>query len=356
MKRVKLIVLAALVAVTGVFSTLQVSNALADDTGSSSALSIAPKKNYLIEPGKSVDDTLTVRNLDDTEDLTLTLRVIDFSYTGDDGTPKLLLDQNAPQTTWSLKSYLTVPETVTIPAGASKQVPISVAMPANLGAGSYYSAVLYSTGAPNGGNVGLAASGVTLVFVSVPGLVNENLALQKFGAYHEKTSTKDAGYSFITATMPLTLGYTLKNEGNVTESPVGSIKLKYMFGQETDINDINPVGSLALIGQTRTFTACIKLKTVTSNSDPTKNTCVDPGLWPGMYTASLDAFYGQNGNNTQEIVKNATFWYLPWWFVITFLIVLIIVAFFVWRVVVRIQSAFGGGSKRPKRRAPFRRR
>ena len=96
MKRFKSIVMAALALVVASAYALPSTPALAQ---SSSALSIAPKKNYVIEPGKSVDDKLIIRNADKVKPLELTLRVVDFSYTDRGGTPKLFLDPNAEQTT-----------------------------------------------------------------------------------------------------------------------------------------------------------------------------------------------------------------------------------------------------------------
>ena len=249
----------------------------------SSALSIAPKKNYVIEPGKSVDDTLTIRNLDTQDSLELRMRVVDFTYMNDSGTPKLLLDPDAAQTTWSLRSFLTVPETVTIAPRSSQSVKMNVKIPAGHGAGSYYSAIVYSTGAPDGGNVGLSASGVTLVFVNIPGDVNEDLKLLNFGAYTAARGDKQAGYVGITMQEPVRMGYTLKNDGNVTESPAGTIIIKDLFGHTYTISSVNPSGSLALIGQSRTFTTCIKQKTADvelSGTTLRPSTC---GAWPSLY-------------------------------------------------------------------------
>ncbi|MCA9334823.1 hypothetical protein KC953_01630, partial [Candidatus Saccharibacteria bacterium] len=181
MKRFKSTIMAAFAVV---FAATYAVPAIPVSAISSSALSIAPKKNYLIEPGESVKDRLTIRNLDTAHSLQLSLRVVDFTFTDDGGTPKLMLDKDAPQTTWSLRPYMTVPEFVEIPAGSSKTLNMSVAIPKGHGAGSYYSAIVYSSGAPgNGGNVGLSASGVTLVFTQIPGKVNEKLTLKDFGVY-----------------------------------------------------------------------------------------------------------------------------------------------------------------------------
>lgn len=351
MKRRISMVMAAFVVMVGLAYMLP---ARPVEAASSASLSIVPKKNYVIEPGESVNDKLTIRNLDPVQPLELNLRIIDFTFTDDGGTPKLMLAQDAPQTTWSLKPFMKVPESVTIPPNSSKTLDMSVEIPANHGAGSYYSAILYSSGPPGeGGNVGLSASGVTLVFTSIPGQVNENLVIEKFGAYTKATANKKAGYVFMTADEPQLLAYTLKNNGNVTEAPVGSITLKDLFGKERTITDINPNGSLALIGQSRTFTSCIEVESANVDfngaSSPTKS-CKSPGLWPGYYTATLEAYYGQNGNRTQELVKTANFWYLPWWFVIAFIIALAIASYYVWKIVRAIRRKFGIQSKKTPRR------
>jgi len=349
MKRFKSIVMVALAFVVAAAYAVPPAQVSAQ---SSSALSIAPKKNYVIEPGKSVEDKLVIRNADSNKQLDLTLRVVDFTYTDNGGTPKLFFDPDAPQTTWSLKPFMTIPETVTIPAGGTKSLDMKVTIPKGHGAGSYYSAIVYSSGGGSGnaggdrsGSVGLSASGVTLVFTQIPGKVSENLTLKKFGAYqNNQNDGAESGYMNFTMKEPFNMAYTLKNNGNVTEAPVGNITLKSMFGQEYTINDVNPTGSLALIGQTRTYTTCIKLKEqdegTRSSSNSTK-TCVSPGLWPGLYTAKLDLFYGQNGNTTQELQGSTWFWYLPWWFILLVVVVLALIAFGIWRITNKVKTARG---------------
>jgi len=343
MKRFKSIALAAFAVfvAVGIFTP-----ALNASAVGSASLSITPKKNYIVEPGKSINDKFTIRNLDNTEPLDLTLRVVDFTYTDNGGTPKINLAEDAPETTWSLRSFLTTPKSVTIPPGQSKTLDLKVSIPAGHGAGSYYSAIVYSTGAPDGGNVGLSASGVTLVFVTIPGKVTEDLQLKKLGLYDPISNSGSLkNYMFVSEKQPMKIGYTLENKGNVAEAPVGSITLKDLFGNETKIEDVNPTSSLALIGQTRTFTTCIKKASQNVDFQGSKavgTTCVDPGLWPGYYSVSLDLFYGQNGNNTQEITGKASFWYLPWWFVIAVIIILLIAAYFIWRLVSKIRNAMYG--------------
>jgi len=342
MKHVKSLVLAAFAVLLSVSYILPATSASAV---SSSALSIAPKKNYVIEPGKSVQDTLTISNLDQAAPLNLSLRVIDFSFTGNGGTPKLLMDASTPQTTWSLRSYLKVPQTVTIEPGKTQQVDLNIAIPKGHGAGSYYSAIVYSSGSGQGGNIGLNASGVTLVFVNIPGKVKENLEFTHLGAYDRSAQGDLDGYHYFNTQAPDTIAYTLKNNGNVVEAPAGNITLRDIFGRTTTINELNPSDSLALIGQERTFMTCIKLKPedVKLGGTTTKSTtCDTSGLWPGYYSVSADLFYGQNGNLTQEVTKVGGFWYLPWWFIAVSIVVLCSAGFYGYRTYNKLRNKFYG--------------
>lgn len=350
MKRFKGIVLATL-AVILVAANIPASSASAQ----SSSLSIAPRKDYVIETGKSVDDTLVIRNLDRVNDLQLYLQVVDFSFQDDSGTPKLLMDVDAEPTPWSLKKFISLPATAKVAAGGTTRIDMKVKVPSNIGAGGFYSAIVYSTSAPSGGNLGLAASGVTLAFVKVPGEVKEDLKIEKFGAY----DPVEKKYTYIATKEPTTMAYTLLNNGNIFEAPVGTITLKSMFGQQYDIKNVNPNKSLALIGQSRTFQACIKLAAEKVDFQGTKadaSTCVSPGLWPGLYTASIDLFYGENGNLTKEITKNVHFWYLPIWFIILLIMLVLVVAFYVWRTIVWMRGGSFKLGGRPQLRKSSRRR
>ncbi len=349
MKRFKGIVLAAL-AIFVVAGSIPAPSASAQ----SSSLSIAPRKDYVIESGDTVNDKLTIRNIDRANDLQLYLQVVDFTFQDDSGTPKILMDTESEPTPWSLRSFVTIPQTAKVPAGGSTTIDMKVKVPSNVGAGGYYSAIVYSTSAPSGGNLGLAASGVTLAFVTVPGEVKEDLTIKRFGAYDAQTKS----FNYFNFSEPQHMAYTLVNNGNIFESPLGTITLKSMFGQQYDIKNVNPSKSLALIGQERTFQACIKLATDKIDFQGEKadaNTCVSPGLWPGLYTASIDLFYGQNGNLTKEITKTVHFWYLPLWFIIVALIIILAAAFYIWRLVVMLRGGSFKIGGRPRTKSRRRR-
>lgn len=346
MKRFKSYILAACAVFVAVAYAAPAPAVSAD----SAALSIVPKKNYQIDPGETINDTLVIRNLDADNPLNLSLRVVDFTFSDDGGTPKLMLDENAEQTAWSLKPFITLPKTISIPAKESRTIDMSVAIPQNHGGGSYYSAIVYSSASPDGGNVGLSASGVTLAFADVTGDINENLKLKEFGPYFYNRETGKSEYRYLMMEQPVNMAFTLKNNGNVTAAPVGSITLKHMFGKEITINEVNPNDSLALIGQTRTYASCIKSETKNvkfEGAETPANSCVTPNLWPGFYSTELNLFYGRNGEQTQDINSTGWFLYMPLWFIIFVLVVLAALGFFIYRLVNKFR---GGSTKKSKRR------
>lgn len=320
----------------------------------SAALSITPRKDYTIEPGKSVNDTLVIRNQDRERPLNLFLRVIDFTFSDDSGAPKLLMAEDAAPTEESLRSFLKVPESVVVEPGGSASVDMSIAIPTNQGGGSYYSAIVYSSSSSEGGNVGLSASGVTLVFTEIPGEGRQNLDLKRLGAYKDASTPTGGEYAYFHTDMPARIAYTLKNEGNVTGRPYGSITIRPLFGKEIVINEINPSSSLALNNQERTFTACIKLKNQEVDFDGSRAeaaTCAEPGLWPGFYSVEMAGYYGRNGSPTKDLTGSSWFLYMPWWFILVLVVALAFVGYHIWKIVRHIRSRGGKAKlkKRPRR-------
>jgi hypothetical protein len=287
----------------------------------SNALTITPRKDYTLQPGQTVTDTLNVTNQDRVNPLRLRLIITDFTSQDESGSPKIL-EENAPRTAWSLKDYIRMPEQVVIEAGATSRIPITLEMPADIGAGSYYSAIEYSavTDAAED-KVNISASGVTLMFVKVPGQMKQLLVFEQFGAFVQGKADDSGSFAGIFfGERPKVMAYRLRNEGNVAESPNAAIEIKNFSGETVyTVSDANPKEQLALRGQTRRFEACIVPETVQQTTDNGIEVdtvvCGDTNFKPGRYTAELTILYGENGNETREITAKATFWYLPWWFV-----------------------------------------
>jgi cbb3-type cytochrome oxidase subunit 3 len=176
------------------------------------------------------------------------------------------------------------------------------------------------------------------MFVTVPGEAREQLNMVQFGAYVDgKDGATGQFKSFFFGSAPEKLAYRLENKGNVAESPVGSIVVKDMFGRQIkSIDSANPKSQLALIGQTRRFEVCLSTKKVEikgpAGQTSEQDVCDKPSLMPGRYTAELAAFYGINSDNNQEIRASATFWYLPAWFIIVVVLLIVAVAFVIYRL------------------------
>jgi len=310
----------------------------------SNGLGITPRKDYTINAGQSISDTLYLSNLSSTRALTVTIKIIDFEAANNSGTPELLIAPNAPQTAWSIKPFITIPSTVSVAAGGSTNIPFTITIPASQGAGSYYSAIEYAAKSIAGqGNVGVAASSASLIFVTVPGKTTELMRLIKYGAFTPSADDQTGQFSnWYFTSAPKELAYLLENEGNVAEQPSGSILLKNIHGKVIrEITNANPNDSLALINQTRRFEACIvagNQKVSSPNGQvATQLICENPKLSPGRYTALLAVYYGLNGNPTQQILATTTFWYLPFWFLIIVLGGLGIVIYVLFKLVHKIR-------------------
>jgi hypothetical protein len=305
----------------------------------SNGLGVSPRKDYSVQQGKSISDTLYISNLSLNQDLQVNMRLVDFGAQNETGAPALQLGENAPETPWSLKPFIKLPKNVSIPAGKSTNVPFTITVPASQGAGSYYSAIEYTAiNAETKAKVNIAASTASLVFVTVPGEAKEQLLLKQFGTYvSDANQTTGKFKSFFFGSTPKEFAYRLQNNGNVAEQPSGSMIIKNMFGRTVkEIEDANSKKQLVLIGQTRRIQTCIKTSVLTSKAptgvETEQTVCDDPGLWPGRYTAQIAMYYGLNGNNTQEIQATTSFWYIPTWSIIAFIVLLIFIGGMIWLI------------------------
>lgn len=304
----------------------------------STGLRINPRTDLTIKPGESQSANLLIANLNKNVPVTVDLSVVDFTASGETGTPSPILKDNVDPTPWSLRPFITIPKSVTLAKGETKYVPFTVTVPNGQGAGSYYSAIKYDPKpAQDKDSVIISGAPMELVFVTVPGKATELLVPKQFGAYVIKDDEKNGHFSSLfIQKQPQKLAYLLENRGTVAESPSGSIVIKNMFGQTVKtIKSANPKANLVLLGQTRRFEVCIDSTTKTMKQDGrdiTVETCRNPGLLPGMYRAQLLLLYGINGSATQQISTSTVFWYLPLWFIGVVLLVLALIAYILYRI------------------------
>ena len=339
--------LAVLVVAIGV-----VASSFGQVNGQSNALQISPRKDYNLQAGQSVEDTLTVTNTNQQAPLNLKLTIVDFQAQDETGAP-LLMRESTDRTAWSLKNFITMPEQVTINPGETSRIPINISVPDDTGAGSYYSAIEYSATGPSSENqVNISASGVTLMFIKVPGQAKQQLTFMQFGAFvPDSTGLNGEFAGLFFKERPRVMAYRLKNDGTIAEQPNATIEIKNSSGDIVyTIEDANPKNQIALRGQIRRFDACISPEDVTQTTEAGQDiqaiVCGDTNFKPGRYTAELSILYGENGNETREITARTTFWYLPWWFigvVIVGIALIVAAGFYLWR---RIQSYRGRKTRR----------
>jgi hypothetical protein len=297
----------------------------------SNGLGVTPKESFTMNAGQQASNVLYLSNLSKTQTLRVKLTVVDFTSQGETGTPKLLQASEEPQTPWSLKPYLTVPDIVTVPPDGNKQIPFTIKLPASIGAGSYYSAIEYTaTAGENQQQVNVAASTATLLFINVPGNVSELLSMKQFGI------TDGKNFKSFWQKQPTFFAYRITNSGDVAEAPAGSLIIKNMFGHiVAKVSNANPKGQIALIKQTRRFTGC-NLKSTAPEEIAKDSNCTSFNLKPGYYSASLAIFYGQNGQPTRQIGATSHFWYLPWGFLLEAIVVIGLVVYFLSRLYHRL--------------------
>jgi hypothetical protein len=292
----------------------------------SNGLGVTPKESFTMKAGQQASNVLYISNLSKTQSLRVKLTVVDFTAQDETGTAKLLQASDQPQTPWSLKPYLTLPDIVSVPPDGNKQIPFTIKLPADIGAGTYYSAVEYTaTAGENQQQVNVAASSATLMFINVPGNVSELLTMKGFGM-------TDNNFKSFFQKQPKSFAYRLTNSGNVAEAPAGSLIIKNLFGHiVAKVSNVNPKGQIALIGQTRRFTGC-NLKSTAPEEIAKDSNCQPFNLKPGYYSASLAVFYGQNGQPTRQIGATGHFWYLPWSFIFEALVVIGLLVYFLSRI------------------------
>jgi hypothetical protein len=295
----------------------------------SNGLGVTPKESFTMKAGQQASNSLFLSNLNKVVPLNVQIKVVDFTALDESGAAKLLQASDQAQTPWSLKPYLTVPDFVTVAPGASKQVPFTIKLPDNVGAGTYYSAIEYVASSGNDKQqVTISASTATLLFINVPGNVSELLSMKSFGMYDPKSSKFQSFFR----SQPEFFSYRITNSGNVAESPAGSVVIKNMFGKTVaNVSNANPKGQLALIGQTRRFQGC-NIKSTQPDELAKDSNCKPFNLSPGYYSATLVVLYGQNGQPTRQIGATSHFWYLPISFLIKVIVGLLVLGYVLHRL------------------------
>lgn len=261
-------------------------------TNSGQALEIGPPVvNLSADPGTTVKATISLRDISSTN-LFVTSSFNDFIAGGEDGTPKILLDDETTSA-YSLKSWVAPISTLTLKPREIKTVTITINVPQNASPGGYYGVVRF-TGTPpdlEGAGVSLSASLGSLILLKVNGDAKEELGVEEFYASHDGRK----GTLFEAA--PIDFTERLKNTGNIQEQPSGLVTVKDMFNNVVATLPINQPPRDILPDSIRKF------------DQPLDETVIGNKILFGLYHADLSVTYGAN---KQTITSSLTFWVIPY--------------------------------------------
>ena len=262
-----------------------------DNTGGQ-ALEIAPPVlNLSGNPGETIKSKISLRDVS-SDSLLVTGQVNDFVASGEDGTPKILLEDGEPNP-YSLKPWVSPLPKLLLKPRQVQDLPVTIKIPADAAPGGYYGVVRFTASAPELEDTGvsLSASLGALILLKVNGAAKESLTIEEF-------SINTGGKSrTVFETTPLTFIQRLKNTGNIHEQPAGQVTITDMFGKTVAAMNINLPPRNILPQSIRKFEQKLD-SSVLGNKK----------LF-GKYTATLNVTYGAN---KQTVSSTTTFWVIPY--------------------------------------------
>lgn len=299
-----------------VFAASPIANAQtnSDSKGSGEALEIGPPVlNLSANPGEVINTKINLRDIS-SGNLVVHGQVNDFTASGEDGTPKILLEEGA-STPYSFKSWLAPLPSFTLKPREIKTLPITISVPKDASPGGYYGVIRFTANPPelDGTGVSLSASLGSLVLLKVNGVAKEELSLVSFTASANNKSGR------IFENIPIKFSERIKNSGNIFEQPTGLVTITDVFGKKVATLPINQPPGNILPQSIRKFDEKLD-KSVLGNKR----------LF-GRYHAELKVNYG---SNKQVLTSSLYFWVIPYK-LISIIIVLLIIAFFVIRKLIK---------------------
>jgi hypothetical protein len=284
------------------------------DQGGGQALEIAPPVlNLSGNPGQTIESEISLRDVS-TSSLVVTGEVNDFTASGEDGNPKILLEEGETSP-YSMKDWFAPLSSLTLKSREIRKLPVAINIPTDAAPGGYYSVVRFTATPPEleGTGVSLSASLGALILLRVNGQAKEGLEVASF------ETSKDSKVGTLFESAPLTFVTRLKNTGTIHEQPAGSVTITDMFGKTTAAVNVNLPPRNILPGSTRKF------------ESPLDKSVIGNKKLFGRYTATLKVTYG---TNKQVVTSQTTFWVIPYR-VIGIAILAMLITFFALRFMIR---------------------
>lgn len=291
----------------------------AQPVGPGNGLRVSPTRSErTIAPGQTDEITVTVENITSSA-ITVVPFVNDFLPSEDEsGTPLVAIDDNLENNPYSIKGFIDELAAIDLEPGQKEDVLVEIRIPDGTGPGAYFGAIRFSTN-PNAdsGNIGLTASVGTLVLISVPGDVLEQLTLEQMSAARN-IGEGESKTGSIFETPPDLVVIRLNNQGNTFVQPFGKIYIKDWRGRivhEFEFNSTDPRGNV-LPNSIRRF------------DDAQQNAIKSVGRF-GRYKIEANLSYGEGGGNLITVTES--FWVVPYRIILAALAVLALVVWFLTR-------------------------
>ena len=250
-----------------------------------------PVINLSANPGETVRAQIRLRNISP-DALVVRGQIDDFVASGEDGSPKLLLDEGEVSP-YSLKGWVRNLAQLNLKSRELKSLTLTIDVPANAAPGGYYAVARFTGSAPelDSTGVALSASLGSLVLLTVKGDVKEDMKIESFSI------TKDGKEGSLFQAAPITFVERIKNNGSIHEQPRGQVIIKDMFGKTIAGVNVNLPPRNILPGSIRRF------------EQPLDKSVIGNMVLFGRYTAELKVMYGANN---QVLTSTKTFWVIPY--------------------------------------------
>ena len=257
------------------------------------ALEIAPPVlNLTGNPGQTIKTQISLRDVSNGK-LLVTGELNDFTASGEDGTPKIIMEDGEPNP-YSLKSWVAPLPKLLLEPRQIENLPVTIRIPADASPGGYYGVVRFTAQAPEleGQGVSLSASLGALILLRVNGEAKESMTVEEFSV-----ATPGGTVKSMFESTPIVFKTRVKNTGNIHEQPTGQIIVTDMFGKKIAGVNVNLERRNVLPQTIRKFEQTLD-KSVLGNKK----------LF-GKYTATLTLTYGEK---KQTVTQTKTFWVIPY--------------------------------------------
>jgi hypothetical protein len=289
-----------------------------------SGYQISPvRSEFTIEKGKS--DTLTI-SIQNPSDVATSARAVVNNFVAsedENGTPRLILAEDAEPPKNNFKTLISEISDVQLGGKERKDVPVRITIPADANSGGYYGAIRFvPVNQTQESTVGLTASVGTIVLITVPGDLKQQLDMVQLSA-----AQGEKAKSFISSG-EVDVMTRLRNSGDIHLKPFGRVTVKNMLGKTVssyEFNNTEPRANI-LPGSTRRF-----------------NDKIGALKLPGRYTIESNLGYSSGGG--ELLSAKSSFWYLPVWAILILVALVAALA----GAIVWLSRKFGSGTSKTKK-------